>query len=54
LTELNSLPRNIPLILEHLPQEEYPLAQKYVLEQAHSCGLHFYQPTGESDEGEKE
>lgn len=54
LTELNSLPRNIPLIIEHLPQEEYPLAQQYVLEQAHSCGLHFYQPTSEYDEGEKE
>jgi hypothetical protein len=35
------LPGDIPLILEHLPQEEYPLAQKYVLDIAMANGLHF-------------
>lgn len=44
LTELNRLPGNVPLILEHLPGEEYPLAQKYVLDKAEECGVKFYQP----------
>ncbi len=37
LTELGQLPGDIPLILEHLPAEEYPLAQQYVLEVAEAC-----------------
>jgi sugar phosphate isomerase/epimerase len=44
LTELDRLPGDVPLILEHLPAEEYPLAQQYVLEKAHQSGLGFYQP----------
>jgi sugar phosphate isomerase/epimerase len=42
LTELDRLPGDIPLILEHLPSEEYPLAQQYVLNQAESCGIRFH------------
>jgi sugar phosphate isomerase/epimerase len=44
LTELDRLPGDVPLILEHLPAEEYPLAQRYVLGKAHQSGLGFYQP----------
>ena len=44
LTEVNCLPGNVPIILEHLPKEEYPLAQKYVLDQAQAAGIFFYQP----------
>jgi len=44
LTELDRLPGDVPLILEHLPADEYPLAQQYVLEKAHQSGLGFYQP----------
>ena len=42
LTELDRLPGDVPLILEHLPVEEYPLAQQYVLEVAEACGIHFH------------
>ncbi len=42
--ELSRLPGDIPLILEHLPQEEYILAQKYVLEVAALNGLRFNSP----------
>ncbi len=45
LQELSRLPGDIPLILEHLPQEEYPLAQKYVLGVAEANGLVFHSPT---------
>jgi sugar phosphate isomerase/epimerase len=41
LTELSRLPGDIPLMLEHLPAAEYPLAQQYVLEQAQACGVRF-------------
>jgi sugar phosphate isomerase/epimerase len=44
LTELHRLPGDVPLMLEHLPVEEYPLAQKYVLEKAQEIGLNFYYP----------
>ena len=44
LSELNRLPGNVPLILEHLPAQEYPLAQQYVLEKAREIGISFYQP----------
>jgi hypothetical protein len=33
-----------PFILEHLPQDEYPPAQTYVLEVANEIGVSFYQP----------
>ena len=42
LTELDRLPGDVPLILEHLPAEEYPLAQQYVLEKAQVCGILFH------------
>jgi sugar phosphate isomerase/epimerase len=42
LTELDRLPDDVPLILEHLPAEEYPLAQQYVLEKAEACGIRFH------------
>jgi sugar phosphate isomerase/epimerase len=45
LCELSRLPGDIPLILEHLPQEEYPLAQKYILEVAAAHGRSFLSPT---------
>jgi sugar phosphate isomerase/epimerase len=41
LQELNRLPRDVPLILEHLPQEEYPLARKYLIDLAREIGLSF-------------
>ena len=43
LSELSHLPGDIPLILEHLPAEEYPLAQQYVLAEAQACGVRFEQ-----------
>jgi sugar phosphate isomerase/epimerase len=43
LSELNRLPGDIPLMLEHLPAEEYPLAQQYVLAEAQACGVRFEQ-----------
>lgn len=41
LSELSRLPGDVPLMLEHLPAEEYPLAQQYVLEEAQACGVRF-------------
>jgi sugar phosphate isomerase/epimerase len=41
LEELNRLGRDVPLLLEHLPQSEYPLARAYVLGVAEECGLSF-------------
>ncbi len=41
LCELSRLPGDVPLILEHLPPEEYPLAQKHVKEVAAVHGLQF-------------
>ena len=43
LQELSRLPGDIPLILEHLPQEEYPLARAYVLGVAQEIGAGFHQ-----------
>jgi sugar phosphate isomerase/epimerase len=49
LQEISRLPGDVPLILEHLPQEEYPAARKYVLEVATRVGLSFHTPlTGEN------
>jgi L-ribulose-5-phosphate 3-epimerase UlaE len=42
LQELSQLPRDVPLILEHLPQEEYPLAQAYVQSVAKEIGVRFH------------
>ncbi len=49
LQELRRLPRDVPLILEHLPQEEYPAAREYMLEVAAGIGLSFH--TSKSQEG---
>ena len=43
LTELNKLPGDIPLILEHLPQEQYAPAREYVVNVAKELGISFYQ-----------
>jgi sugar phosphate isomerase/epimerase len=42
LSELDRLPGDLPVMLEHLPAEEYPLAQEYVLEQVAVCGISFH------------
>jgi sugar phosphate isomerase/epimerase len=44
LSEMSNLPMDTPFILEHLPQDEYPPAQTYVLEVANEIGVSFYQP----------
>lgn len=46
LQELSRLPRDVPLILEHLPQEEYPLAREYIVEVAAEAGLSFHTSKG--------
>ena len=46
LIELNKLTGDVPLILEHLPEEEYASAREYVLGVADGLGIVFYQPTG--------
>ncbi len=45
LKAMAKLPVDTPLILEHLPQEDYPPAQAYVLESARAAGVTFYTPT---------
>lgn len=45
LHELNRLPADTPLIIEHLPAEDYPPARDYVLAVAKQAGLAFIQPT---------
>lgn len=42
LQELNQLPGDVPLLLEHLPQDEYPAARQYVLDVAEQAGLAFH------------
>jgi sugar phosphate isomerase/epimerase len=42
LLEMGKLPLDTPFILEHLPQEEYLPAQRYVLDVARSIGVAFY------------
>jgi sugar phosphate isomerase/epimerase len=46
LEEMSRLPADTPLILEHLPAEEYAAAQAYVLTVAREGGLSFYVPQG--------
>ena len=46
LQELNRLPGDIPLLLEHLPQQEYPAARDYVVGVAADIGLSFHTPKG--------
>jgi sugar phosphate isomerase/epimerase len=45
LQALSRLPLDVPLIIEHLPQAEYPLASAYVRSVAQAHGLHFIAPT---------
>jgi len=47
LQELNRLPGDIPLMLEHLPGEEYALAREYVLSMAEELGISFHKSRGE-------
>ncbi len=47
LQELSRLPGDVPLILEHLPQEEYPAAREYIVGVAAQIGLSFHTPKGE-------
>jgi sugar phosphate isomerase/epimerase len=44
LQELSRLPGDVPLMLEHLPQDQYPPAREYVVEVAARMGLAFHQP----------
>jgi sugar phosphate isomerase/epimerase len=46
LQELSRLSRDVPLILEHLPQEEYPLARGYIVGAAAEAGLPFHTSKG--------
>ena len=39
LREMNRLHLDTPLLLEHLPQDEYPLAQGYILNVAEEIGV---------------
>jgi sugar phosphate isomerase/epimerase len=48
LQELSRLPGNVPLLLEHLPQEEYSAARSYVVEVAAQAGLAFHAPKREA------
>jgi sugar phosphate isomerase/epimerase len=44
LQELSRLTRDVPLILEHLAPDEYPLAREYVVGVAAEIGLSFHMP----------
>jgi sugar phosphate isomerase/epimerase len=46
LGELSRLPGDVPLILEHLPQEEYAAAREYVVGVASASGRSFHTPKG--------
>jgi sugar phosphate isomerase/epimerase len=46
LRELARLPGDVPLLLEHLPQKEYPAAREYVMGVAAEVGLAFDRPEG--------
>jgi sugar phosphate isomerase/epimerase len=46
LREMNRLPGDIPLILEHLPGDEYAAARQYVVGVAEGNGLSFTRPKG--------
>jgi len=46
LRELSRLPGDVPLILEHLSQQEYPAARGYVVGVAAEIGLSFHAPKG--------
>ncbi len=42
LSELNRLPGNTPLLLEHLQEDEYAKAREYLLSVAKEIGVEFY------------
>ena len=44
LQELGRLPGDVPLIIEHLPPQEYPLAREYIVAVANELGLSFHAP----------
>lgn len=44
LHELSRLPVDTPLIIEHLPDEEYPPAQEHILDVAKAENLSFHKP----------
>jgi len=46
LSELNRLSGDVPLLLEHLPEEEYPLARDYIFGVAERIGVSFHNPSG--------
>jgi sugar phosphate isomerase/epimerase len=46
LQELSRLPGDVPLIVEHLPQGEYPAAREYIVGIATQVGLSFHTPQG--------
>ena len=46
LSELNLVPGDVPILLEHLPQEEYQLARDYIFGVADSIGVSFHKPSG--------
>ena len=45
LGELNRLPGDVPLILEHLPQGEYQLAREYIIGVAERIGVSIHSPS---------
>ena len=47
LRELARLPGDVPLILEHLPQEAYPAARAAVVAAADAAGVDLYQSRSE-------
>ncbi len=44
LRELSRLPGDVPLMLEHLPQDQYPPAREHILGVAARLGLSFHTP----------
>jgi L-ribulose-5-phosphate 3-epimerase UlaE len=46
LSELNCLSGDVPLLFEHLPEEEYPLTRDYIVDVAERTGVSFYNPPG--------
>ena len=44
LRELSRLPGDVPMLLEHLPQKEYPAAREYIVGVAEQIGLSFHVP----------
>lgn len=45
LSELNRIPGEVPLMLEHLPQKEYPLAREYIVGVAERTGVSIHSPS---------